>query len=369
MRSACSQIGTFFLFAALFASPLGPAQESLGQAAWDTERIDELWLSHLRFRIGNVQGRNLIVETYCRKALQIEPLDRDVATQLAGYYLDKGEATMAAMSMLYLKMVDQDHPLVLEQWAPIMEAIRLFPLGPTRLDGIATGSDLAEGLRRAAIARGERDYVRAENYYRLILTHYPSNRLLLDALGSTYVLSETWVMAAMLYRYALHLYPDDADFANNYALSLGKIGHGAAAIEVLRFQLEQHADDGVIAKNLGNMLRSQGDVQGASEAFAIWTSVEPSNPEAWECYGECLLKRGKRVFAKVALRKAVDLDQTGIRAPRLLLELALTEKRDVDIQRWSELLRRRLSLDEWARLLERPPFSVLAESNSREARP
>jgi Flp pilus assembly protein TadD len=328
--------------------------------AWSAADVRAAWQGHLRFLLRQAPRDALIVETYCRQALAIQADDLPVATRLAEYYLERGEAGMAAMCLLYLKLLDPGHPLVRLQWESALNRMDVFPGGPSRLEEIDPASPLADVLRRAAQALREGQPVRAENLYRALLAEYPANRILLDALGGVYVRQEDWAMAAMLYRFALHLYPDDPGFANNYALSLDRIGRAATATEVLVLYRERFPRDARLARNLGQILWRQGDIDAAAEAFAAWTAAAPLDAAAWRAYGESLLRKDKLIFAKVALRKAADLDAADLLAPELLLRAAVAEGKSDEITRWGLALRARMKPDDWRDLIGRAPYAGLS---------
>ncbi len=344
----------------LWAGCLGAFALGSEPEPWTADDVRAAWQSHLRFLLREAPRDALIVESYCRQALAIQADDLPVATRLAEYYLERGETGMAAMCLLYLKLLDAGHPLVRLQWESALNRMDVFPGGPSRLEEIDAASPLSAFLGRAAQALADGQTVHAENLYRTLLAEYPANRILLDALGGVYVRQGDWVMAAMLYRFALHLYPGHAGFANNYALALDRIGRTATALEVLHLHRERFPRDAMLARNLGQLLWREGDIDGAAEAFAAWTAAAPLDAAAWRAYGESLLHKDKLIFAKVALRKATDLDAADLLAPELLLRAAVAEGKPDEITRWGSALRERMKPADWRKLLGRAPYAGLS---------
>ena len=324
---------------------------------WSAADVEEIWRKHLHKRLIDAPAQSLLVETYCRHALRLDAGDVPVAARLAEYYLEKGEMAMSGMGLLYLRLLDDTHPLVRLHWGSVLRDLEVFEPGPLQLDDIAPDSSVADVLRRAALAQQERRWIRAENLYRVLLSRFPTNLIFIRALGNVYIRQESWHMVVMLHRYALHLYPDEADIANNYALGLDKMGRRPAAIEVLRINLDRHPKDAMLARNLGRLLWDVGNADEAAEAFAAWTAAQPNNPDAWRAYGDSLLRKDKLIFAKVAFRKAMELDPDDLGSPEMLVRLGLVEGRSEDVERWGRALKARMEEEDWQAFLRRSPFS------------
>jgi tetratricopeptide (TPR) repeat protein len=114
--------------------------------------------------------------------------------------------------------------------------------------------------------------------------------------------------AAVCYRQALHLQPDDFRSLNNLGLVLKDLGNPEEAIVCFRQVLQLRPNDAAPYSNLGIVLRDQGRLDQAVECYRRALQQAPRDPAIHYNLGSVLHDQGKWLEAVVSYRCALDLE-------------------------------------------------------------
>ena len=186
--------------------------------------IDVMWLSHLVWRMEQADIHPMEIEIFCRDALRLVPVSDAAVGRLIEYYLlVKGEVGMSAMAARYALLLNPEIAAYHEHWEEIEEQLDSKPKEPAATERPSEAQlDFEQWMDDAAKQLESGKLINCENLLRSLFFLYPKNREVVKRLGSLYVIRQEWALAAMAYTYAHRLFPEDPDFANNFALSLIK---------------------------------------------------------------------------------------------------------------------------------------------------
>lgn len=141
--------------------------------------------------------------------------------------------------------------------------------------------------------------------------------------------------------------PDPDDLFASAEEAVGS-GDYAKAARLYRHCLTIDPTDAVTAFDLGNALRSAGELDEASSALALAIKLDPAFVEAWFNLADILRGRGKTEAARRHLERAIALDPEYADAVFNLATLEFGAERLIQARRWWE---RYLELDgtsDWA---------------------
>jgi Flp pilus assembly protein TadD len=112
-----------------------------------------------------------------------------------------------------------------------------------------------------------------------------------------------------------------------YAANLEKLGQKPTQIDVLRKTAEQTRGDAKAQSEIGRVLLSAGDVEGATEALSRAASLNLRDPQALSAWGAALDQQTKHVDAREKYQAALALspDDIGI-SNNLAMSFALQGK-------------------------------------------
>lgn len=337
-------------------------EETSSASSEFTQRdIDVMWLSHLFWRMEQADIHPMEIEIFCRDALRLVPVSDAAVGRLIEYYLlVKGEVGMSAMAARYALLLNPEIAAYHEHWEEIEEQLDSKPKEPAATERSSEAQlDFEQWMDDAAKQLESGKLINCENLLRSLFFLYPKNREVVKRLGSLYVIRQEWALAAMAYTYAHWLFPEDPDFANNFALSLDKIGRTEDALRTMSEELERFKDSAFHARNCGFLAMKLDRVSEARDYFSRWVELEASEPLAWIQYGLALKEEGKLPFAKVAFQRAYDLDPRRSIPVVELARIAVAKKKGKEVLKWLRNARKVLPPAEFNQLLSDEDFASL----------
>ena len=120
--------------------------------------------------------------------------------------------------------------------------------------------------------------------------------------------------ASAYYAQAAELSPNNAQIANEWALTYIAMGEDDKALEKLNYSLELDQEFASTYLIFGNLYGAQGKLDQAAEAYAAALELEPNNAEVHSALGFVYYEQGNITEAMQANLKAVELDPTLARA-------------------------------------------------------
>ena len=329
--------------------------------------MDVLWLSHLFWRMEQADIHPMEIEIYCRDVLKLVPVNEAAVGRLVEYYtLVKGEVGMAAMASRYAMVLNRNAPVLETHWAKIEERLNSLPVIPEEAvnpsEALLDYEQWMDDARRHLEAG---KLILCENTLRSLFVLYPKNREIIQNLGSLYVLRREWALAAMVFTYAHWLYPKDQDFANNYALSLDKLGRTDEALEEMIGEFERYPKSAFHARNCGYLALKLDRIAEARDFFSSWVELDQDDPLAWIQYGLALKKEKRLPFAKVAFQRAHELDVLRLQPILELARIAAVKKQEREVKKWLAKLKELIADEHFLRVLGDAAFDGM-ESMKKE---
>ncbi len=209
----------------------------------------------------------------------------------------------------------------------------ISPLPPEGLQRILyqASKDHREGLLK-----------KAEQGYRLALTHQPDNGSVWNALGV--VLEGQGLLQEALHAYekavcAREAYPQAYFNLGRVKQISGDLEGALAAYQALLKAVPEFAPGW---NNLGNLLRELGELRDGILCLERAVTISPEQPSAWNNLGVALDQTGRTEAAIKALQKALELSPHYKAA---MLNLAQIHQRLENFQRAEELYKKVLELD------------------------
>ncbi len=149
-----------------------------------------------------------------------------------------------------------------------------------------------------------------------ILQVYPDLAAAQQIVGVAYRLQGDTEKALSILEPLAGAHSDSADLLHELGLTLGAIGRGADAIDVLRRAVQINPRHGGAWRSLGDQLSVAGDETGSEEAFERHLEVSTPHPELVEAAD--LFRKGKVAKAERLTREVLKQDPTDVVAISLL---------------------------------------------------
>ena len=132
--------------------------------------------------------------------------------------------------------------------------------------------------------------------------------------------------AITAFRKVTELQPNNANARHLLAQELATVGRLAEAITEIRTGITRNptTDDGLY-RDLGALLRKQGQAEEAAAAFRKAADLLPQHPEAWDGLAAALLDRGRFAEARAAMECLLKLPATEAKRRAQQRQLALCD--------------------------------------------
>lgn len=325
-----------------------PADES---STW----LDQVWVNHLLWRAERYSNHLVAAEAACRQALLVDPRNDRCLRRLLDIYRRGGHAPMVAMLSGY-----GTHVAGISNMAPVFSSVwsrvvcgAAVPEPNDELDTAA--AEFRELLDRARDQIRQRNLVAAEMSLRRLLDRYPRNLPCLLHLGNVYVLAREWAMAAMCFGYALRLYEDNPDLANNLALALDQLGEKRKALEILKRAIARYPRTDYLLINCGRIAK-EIDPPEAVACYQRLVQVWPENTEYYLRYAGALLAAGNEEEAARQFSEVLRRDPANRDATQQMALLAARRNEREQASYWLGRLAQLISSNELRQLMSRPEF-------------
>ena len=175
---------------------------------------------------------------------------------------------------------------------------------------------------------------RAEQAYRLVLSHDPSAAQAWYMLGAVCQVRGRTEEAVASYREAIRLVPDFPEACNNLGVALHAMKRYDEAIVMLRRALALRPDYAEAHNNLGNALREQDDFDDAGACYRRALELNPDYAEAHHNLGNALKSVGQMAEAFACYDRALAIKPD---LPQVHLSRALARLEMGDFERgWPE---------------------------------
>lgn len=234
--------------------------------------LDDIWTDHLAVRAQAAANAPLFREAFLRDALRVVPGKVATIDALARHYRSFSMTPMDLVMIAYGRRIAPQR----QEWAALAgDETAAKPDEP------ASWSEQDEAAYQAAAEKFKQNqFLEAEVDLRNLLIRHPANVRLLKDLGTVYLQSSDWPMAAALYAYAHDLYPDDQNIANDLAVCLVQIDRVDLVPPILEAMLQARPDDLYLIRNISVYARQAGDMEKAVEFTGRWVALDPDNEDA-----------------------------------------------------------------------------------------